>query len=207
MEASERAIPKPPWCATFQTMAELQDAVEAIRRGEIVGFPTDTLYGIGVDPYSEGAIDGLFRLKGRPAGKPMALLVASIDQAMGLAEFSDRALDLADRHWPGGLTMVMPKLRQAPPWLGDPVRRTIGLRCPGHATALELLDAIGPLVVTSANRSGEEPAIDDVTARTLLGDAVSVYLEGRAPGGSPSTVVDLTDPAPLVIRTGPVEEL
>ena len=107
-------------------MAEMNDAIEAIRRGEIVGFPTDTIYGIGVDPFSEGAIDGLFRLKGRPTNKPMALLVASIEQAMSLAEFSDRALDLADRHWPGGLTLVMPKLSQAPPWLGDPVRRTIG---------------------------------------------------------------------------------
>lgn len=188
-------------------MAELQDAIDAIRRGEIVGFPTDTIYGIGVDPFSEGAIDGLYRLKARPAAKPIALLVASIEQAMSLAEFSDRALDLADRHWPGGLTMVMPKLSQAPPWLGDQERRTIGLRCPDHPLALELMGTVGPLVVTSANRTGEAPAVDDAEARNILGDAVSVYLEGASPGGAPSTVVDLTDPTPLVLRPGPVEQL
>jgi tRNA threonylcarbamoyl adenosine modification protein (Sua5/YciO/YrdC/YwlC family) len=184
----------------------IEEAVDAVRRGEIVGFPTDTLYGIGVDPYSEGAIDGLFRLKQRPSDKPMALLVASIDQAMALAEFEDTGLDLADRHWPGGLTLILPRLAQAPPWLGDAARRTIGLRCPDHPVALALLAAAGPLVVTSANRTGQEPAVDDTGARALLGDAVSLYLPGSSPGGVASTVMDLTKPSPLVLRPGPVRE-
>ncbi len=184
----------------------MNDAIDAVRRGEIVGFPTDTIYGIGVDPYSEGAIDGLYRLKNRLPGKPMALLVASIEQAIDLAEFNDDALDLTDRHWPGGLTLILPRLGQAPPWLGDATRRTIGLRCPDHPVALELLNDAGPLVVTSANQTGQEPAIDHVDARTILGDAVSVYLEGASPGGTASTVIDLTQPTPLILRPGPVEE-
>lgn len=188
-------------------MDDHQEAIDAIRRGEIVGFPTDTIYGIAVDPYSEGAIEGLYRLKGRPIDKPMALLVASIDQAMSLAEFNDRALDLADRHWPGGLTLILPRLRQAPPWLGDAAKRTIGLRSPDHPVALDVLERAGPLVVTSANLSNDDPAVDHTGARGLLGDAVSVYLEGRSPGGSPSTIVDLTAPTPLILRSGPVGEL
>ena len=188
-------------------MEEINAAVEAIGNGEIVGFPTDTIYGIGVDPYSEGAIDGLYRLKARPSSRPLALLVASIDQALSLAEFTDDAVDLADEHWPGGLTMVLTRLAQAPPWLGDQKRRTVGLRCPDHPTALALLERTGPLVVTSANRSGESPAIDDVGAREILGDAVSIYLAGSSPGGRASTVVDLTEPSPLILRKGPVEEL
>lgn len=185
-------------------MADLNEAIEAIRRGEVVGFPTDTIYGVGVDPYSEEAIEGLYHLKKRPADKPMALLVASIDQAMDLAEFNDDALDLTDEHWPGGLTLILPRLAKAPPWLGDAARRTIGLRCPDHPVALALLESAGPLVVTSANESGAAPAIDHSDARALLGDAVSVYLEGTSPGGRASTVIDLTRPTPLIIREGPV---
>ena len=185
-------------------MDQMDVALAAIGQGEIVGIPTDTIYGIGVDPYSEGAVDGLFRLKGRPARKPLALLVASIEQAMSLAEFSDDALDMADRWWPGGLTLVLPRLTQAPTWLGDQTRRTIGLRCPNHPTALQLLDRAGPLVVTSANRTGEAPAVDEAEARDILGDSVSMYLEGRSPGGRASTVVDLTQPSPLILRPGPV---
>lgn len=182
----------------------IQEAVEALRRGEIVGVPTDTLYGLAADPYQQDALEAIFVLKGRPQVKPLAILVASIDQAMSLAMFTDHALDLADEHWPGALTLVIPKLQSAPEWLGHRERRTIGLRCPGHPVALELLEASGPLAVTSANISDQAAAVDDVGARDLFGDAVAVYLEGEAPGGVASTIIDLTEPEPLVLRKGPV---
>lgn len=182
----------------------IESAIEALRRGEVVGMPTDTLYGLAVDPFREAAVEALSRLKGRGDDKPLAILVASIDQAMSLAEFTDHALDLADQHWPGGLTLVLPRLAQTPSWLGDPSRRTVGLRCPDHPVALKLLAGYGPLAVTSANFTGQPAAGDDVEAEDLFGDSVEVYLRGSAPGGQASTIIDLTAPTPLILRKGPV---
>jgi tRNA threonylcarbamoyl adenosine modification protein (Sua5/YciO/YrdC/YwlC family) len=179
-------------------------AVEALRRGGIVGVPTDTLYGLATDPFREDALDAIFELKGRPDQKPLAILVASVEQGMTLASFSDRALELAERHWPGALTLVLPRLETAPQWLGHRGKRTVGLRCPDHPVALELLEVAGPLAVTSANLSGHEAVVDHEEARALFGDAVAVYLEGRAVGGEASTIIDLTEPAPLTLREGPI---
>lgn len=185
-------------------MVTTPEVVAALRDGKIVGIPTDTLYGLAVDPYRQDALDAIFELKGRPGEKPLAILVASMDQAMGLAQFADHALDLADEHWPGALTMILPRLPSAPDWLGHRDRRTVGLRCPDHPVALELLEASGPLVVTSANLSGQQAALNHEEAEALFGDAVAIYLEGKAKGGQASTIVDLTAPDPLVLRQGPV---
>ncbi len=182
----------------------IAEALAALRRGEIVGVPTDTLYGLAADPFRQDALDAIFDLKGRSGDKPLAILVASVEQGMRLASFSDRALELAERHWPGALTLVVPRLATAPEWLGHRGRRTVGLRCPDHPVALELLEAAGPLAVTSANLSGHEAVLDEVEARDLFGDAVAVYLEGRAPGGQASTIIDLTEPDPLTLREGPI---
>jgi len=179
-------------------------AVDALRLGEIVGVPTDTLYGLAADPFREDALDAIFELKGRPDHKPLAILVASVEQGMTLASFSDRAIELAEQHWPGALTLVLPRLDTAPDWLGNRGRRTVGLRCPDHPIALELLEVTGPLAVTSANLSGHEAVVDHAEAQALFGDAVAVYLEGRAVGGQASTIIDLTEPAPLTLRPGPV---
>lgn len=179
-------------------------AVDALRRGDIVGVPTDTLYGLAADPFREDALDAVFELKGRPNHKPLAILVASMEQGMTLASFSDRAIELAEEHWPGALTLVVPRLETAPAWLGHQGKRTVGLRCPNHPVALELLEVTGPLAVTSANLSGHEAVVDDEEARALFGDAVAVYLEGRAVGGRASTIIDLTEPSPLTLRQGPI---
>ena len=182
----------------------IEAAVGALRDGGIVGVPTDTLYGLAADPFRQDALESIFLLKGRPQVKPLAILVASIEQAIGLAMFTDKALDLADKHWPGALTLVVPRLEATPAWLGHQERKTIGLRCPDHPVALELLEASGPLAVTSANVSDQAAAVSDGEARDLFGDAVSVYLRGEAPGGQASTIIDLTEPQPLVLREGPV---
>ena len=181
-------------------------AVVAIRTGGVVGVPTDTLYGLAVDPFREEALETLFRLKGRPEDKPVALLVASVEQAMSLAEFTDDAIDLADGYWPGGLTLILTRLPDTPDWLGHASRRTIGVRCPDHPLALQLLESVGPLAVTSANLAGGEAAANDVEARAIFGDSVNYYIAGEAPGGAASTIVDLTEPTPLVLRRGPVPD-
>jgi len=185
--------------------AIIEDAAGAVRSGEVIGVPTDTLYGLAADPFDQNALERIFAIKGRPGVKPLAVLVADLDQAQQIAAFSDRALDLAEEHWPGALTLVLPKLASVPQWVGQSERRTVGLRCPGHEVTLELLRVTGPLAVTSANISGQEGVLDDTEARALFGDEVAVYVPGEAPGGTSSTILDLTEPAEWVLREGPVQ--
>lgn len=183
---------------------DVSAAARAIKRGELVGVPTDTVYGLAADPYDEAALEKLYTLKGREARKPIAILVASLEQGLLLGAMSDRALDLADKYWPGPVTLVVPRLDTAPQWLGDTSRRTIALRCPDHRVALDLLDLTGPLAVTSANHSSDAPAQTAADAMATFGDEVLTYLEGTAGGGEPSTLVDLTHPAETVLRNGPI---
>lgn len=183
----------------------IEEAVAAIRAGEVVGLPTDTVYGIGVDPLNAAAVARLFELKGRPDHKPIGLLVATIDQARDIGHISDGVAELASRHWPGALTLVVtPKVILAD-WVGDKQLRTVGIRVPDHPVARSLLDQTGPLAVTSANASGGPEAMSAREARDIFGDRVAVYLDGVAPGGQASTVIDATGADLAVIRQGPVE--
>ena len=182
---------------------DIQAAVEVIRDGGVVGLPTDTVYGIGVDPVDEAAVATLFELKGRPSAKPVGILVASLDQATEIGVIEGWAIDMARLHWPGALTLVARPRVILADWVGDSHARTVGIRVPDHPVALELLEATGPLSVTSANRSGSPEARDDAEARAIFGDRVH-YVAGTSPGGEPSTVVDVTGVTPLVLRPGPV---
>lgn len=182
---------------------DIAAAVEVVGAGGVVGVPTDTVYGIGADPLDDEAVGLLFELKGRPAAKPVGLLVASLEQAVGMGQIEGIALDLARRHWPGGLTLVVRPLVVLADWVGDRQADTVGIRVPDHPVALELLEATGPLTVTSANRSGSPEATDDAGAREVFGDRVH-YVAGTSPGGEPSTVVDVTGSRPVVLRRGPV---
>jgi len=185
-------------------MSDLDEAVAAIKAGAVIGIPTDTLYGLAADPFNPDALERIFEMKGRPGLKPLSLLVASVEQAEEIAAFSDRAFELAEKHWPGGLTLVLPKLDSVPEWIGQRERRTVGLRCPDHEVALRLLELTGPLAVTSANISSQESALSDEDARDLFGDEVACYVQGKAPGGAGSTVIDLTRPTEWILRDGPV---
>ena len=182
----------------------IEDAAAAIRRGEVIGLPTDTVYGIGADPMSEQAVARLFELKGRPEHRPVGLLVASFEQAEVIGDISGVAADLAAAHWPGALTLVVTPTVILADWVGDAQRQTVGLRVPDHPVALELLSAVGPLAVTSANVSGGDESLSHEEARALFGDRVSVYVEGRSPGGQSSTVVKVTGGEVVVLRQGPV---
>lgn len=179
-------------------------AVEAVQNGQVVGLPTDTVYGIGADPFNLDAVARLFELKGRPEHKPVGVLVASLEQAREIGDIGGDAAVLAERHWPGALTLVVtPKVVMAE-WVGDRMLRTVGIRVPDHPTAVRLLIATGPLAVTSANRSGGAEAMSDDEARAIFGDEVSVYVPGTAPGGEASTVVDASGVELTVLREGPV---
>lgn len=183
---------------------KLEEAIEAVRSGLIVGLPTDTVYGIGVDPTNLEAVASLFELKGRPAHKPVGLLAASLEQAASVGEIRGAVAELAAKHWPGALTLIVRPKVALSDWIGDQQQRTVGVRVPDHPVARELLEATGPLSVTSANRSQDPEAMSDEEARRIFGDEVAVYLPGSAPGGQASTVVDVTGGEMVVLRAGPV---
>lgn len=184
--------------------SSLEDAVEAAREGLIVGLPTDTVYGVGVDPTNIEAVQSLFELKGRPPHKPVGLLAASLEQAGSVGVIEGEVADLAATHWPGALTLVVKPSVVLSNWVGDEQQSTVGIRVPDHPVALALLRETGPLSVTSANRSGEPEAMSDGEAQRIFGDQVAVYLPGVCPGGEASTVVDVTGGEMVVLREGPV---
>ncbi|MEU3573024.1 L-threonylcarbamoyladenylate synthase [Kitasatospora sp. NPDC036755] len=183
----------------------LREAASAIRRGELVVLPTDTLYGVGADAFSPEAVGELMAARGRGRNTPSPVLVGSPTTLHGLVtDFSEQAWELVDAFWPGGLTLVarhQPSLR----WdLGD-TRGTVAVRMPLHPVAIELLNATGPLAVSSANRIGGPSPLTCDEAQAQLGDAVSVYLDGGAAVDSAtSSIVDVTGKVPVLLRAGAI---
>ncbi|QUR68450.1 L-threonylcarbamoyladenylate synthase [Mycobacterium spongiae] len=180
-------------------------AVAALQASRLVVMPTDTVYGIGADAFDSAAVAGLLAAKGRGRDMPVGVLVGSWHTIEGLAfSLPDVARELVRAFWPGALSLVV---AQAPSlqWdLGD-ARGTVMLRMPLHPVAIELLREVGPMAVSSANVSGQPPAVDADEARRQLGDVVTVYLDaGPAAQQAASTIVDLTGAAPRVLRPGPV---
>lgn len=179
-------------------------AVSALEAGLLVGLPTDTVYGIAADPWSEAGVKALYDLKGRSPGHPIALLAADVGQVSELCIVTAPARLLGERFWPGPLTIVLEAADRVPSWIGDRDRRTVGLRVPQHPVALDLLKTVGALAVTSANPTGRDPALNDRQAAAMFGEAVAAYLPGEGGTGVASTVVDVTVDPPRVLRPGPV---
>jgi L-threonylcarbamoyladenylate synthase len=183
-------------------VTDLDAAVAALRAGEIVVVPTDTVYGIAVDPSRPGATDRLFAVKARPTDVPLPILAADADQAFSLAaDVSPVARRLAEACWPGGLTIVLPRRAGLDFDLGGADDATIGVRVPDHEVPRALARAVGPLATTSANLHGRPtPETAAGVAAELAG--VAVVLDGGRCAGAPSTVVVCTGDGWRVVREG-----
>ena len=187
------------------TISPVAEAAAAVSRGELVVFPTDTVYGIGARPDDAEATLRLFQAKRRPRDLELPLLAATEEALRGIASFDARADRLAAAFWPGPLTIVLRRTALTAGWDlgGDP--GTVGVRVPRHPLALAVLAATGPMAVTSANRSGEQPARSCEDLERTFGELVSVYLCEESPlAGPASTVVDLTSAPARVLRAGAV---
>lgn len=179
-------------------------AIECLRDGGLVVFPTETVYGIAVRSDRPDSIERLRAAKGRDADKPMAVHVGRFEQIERAASRLPRlAHRLIERYWPGPLTLVVPD-RTAP----ADAPRTVGLRFPAHDVARALLGAIDvPVLGTSANRSGDPPACDAATADELIGDAVDIVLDGGPSElKEASTVVEILDDGWRLLREGFIDE-
>lgn len=183
----------------------IRAAADAVRAGRCVVLPTDTVYGIGCDAFNRDAVATLLATKHRGPDMPVPVLVGSWVTIQGLVrEFTETAKTLVEAFWPGGLSIVVPEAPSLPWNLGD-TRGTVLLRMPNQPLALELLQETGPMAVSSANISGNPPATTAAQARQQFGDAVGLYLDGgEAEVGKPSTIVDLSGPAPVILREGAI---
>src|SRR5262252_1418492 len=146
----------------------LRQILSFLRAGGVIAFPTDTAYGLGADPFNETAVRRIFEIKGRPDNKPILLLVNSIAMAQSVAHVSERALALAERFWPGPLTMILPA-RETVPTSVTAGTGTIGVRWGNAPFANRLLDSLGqPITATSANRTGMPTAVTAAEVRDQL---------------------------------------
>jgi L-threonylcarbamoyladenylate synthase len=185
--------------------AAYDEIVSFLRRGGIIAFPTDTAYGLGVDPFNDAAVDRLFNVKGRREAKPILLIVDSVPMAESVSHPPRNFYEVIEKFWPGPLTLVIP----ARPQLSVSVTAgtgTIGLRWPVAPFANTLVRRFGcPITATSANRSGEPATITAGEVRSQLGGSLDALIDGGAlPARGGSTLLDLTSDPPVLLREGPV---
>jgi len=198
---------RPPLLSALDPAA-LTEAALAMRAGGIVGIPTETVYGIAVVPFPE-ALAAVIAAKQRPDDKGIALLIDGLDQVDGLVDVAESARRLAEHHWPGALTLVLPLLRpELVPEVLTGGRDTLGLRIPDHPVPRALARELGPIAVTSANRSGEPAALVPEELIAAVGHSLALVLDdGPVRGGVASTVVSVDrDGSWRVLREGALEQ-
>jgi len=188
-------------------MLDVSEAVAALSKGELVVYPTDTLYGIGADVCNEVAVRKVFEIKKRPLSKPLPIAVSDFEMLEKVAYVDDKAMRLADFFLPGKLTLVLKKkdvISDVVTAGGDKV----AVRIPGNKVALELLSRFGgPITATSANVHGmETPSVINEIRMQFKNQGISVYLDTGRVAGKPSTVVDVTGETVRVIRVGEITE-
>ena len=179
-------------------------ALENLKRGGLVAFPTDTVYGVGALAFDAAAVESIYTAKNRPVEKAIPILIGEPeDLGKVTAEVPPIAAKLATRFWPGPLTLVVPKHPNLPDVVSE--GPTVGVRVPDHPVARALLTAAGPMAVTSANISGGESPNTAESVSSQLNGRIPLILDGgETPGGVPSTVVNCLGTEPVILREGPV---
>ena len=189
---------------TYTFPGGLRHAIKILKRGGVVAFPTDTIYGLGANILSPQAVERVYKIKGRPSSMALPLLLSDVGELEQIAaEVPEMALTLAQRFWPGGLTLILKASPQIPPAVtggGD----TVAVRLPNHPVPIELVRGLGhPITGTSANPSGGPDPITARDVERLLGDRVDCIIDYATPTqGKSSTVVDLTGITPRMLRQG-----
>lgn len=190
-------------------MSAIDDAVAAVRDGQLIVIPTDTVYGLASRADDPAATARIFEAKGRSRDAELPVFVNTFEGARALARWDYRLGEIVARcFWPGPLTIVLPRSEESRGWDLGGDGSTIGLRMPNHSLVRAILEGVGvPLAVTSANRSGQPTAAKGEEVSALFGDAVSIYLlEEKLLANRPSTVIDLSEGDLRVVREGAISE-
>lgn len=183
------------------------EVVQSLKSGGIVAIPTDTVYGLGADPFNASAVQKLYTFKGRPDGKPIPLILSSVEDIHSVAQnLPGFFFHLTDRFWPGGLTIVVESKDLLPVLTAG--GNTVGVRIPDNPLLLQILRAFGgPMAITSANVSGEPPATSIQEIGEELASRIDVIVDGgKTPGPVPSTVYDISVSPPIIRRSGVISE-
>lgn len=184
--------------------SEISRALEILRKGGIVAFPTDTVYGLGALAFDNAAIESIYTAKDRPLEKAIPILIGDLSDLDRIgSDIPEMALRFAERFWPGPLTCVIPKKSTLPPAVS--ATSTVAVRIPNHPDALALLRAAGPMAVTSANISGAQNPLTAQDVYEQLQGRIPIILDGgKTPGGIPSTLADCTGEKPVILREGTI---
>jgi len=185
----------------------LEQILSFLRAGGVIAFPTDTAYGLGADPFNDGAVRRIFEIKGRPETKPILLLVSSMEMANRVVTFSEKAVALAERFWPGPLTMVLPARETVSSGITAGTG-TVGIRWADAPFAQRLLTAFDrPITATSANLAGRPSTVTIAEVREQLGESLDLVVDGGTlPARGGSTLSDLTAIPARLLREGPIPE-
>jgi len=186
------------------TRENILTASQTVKTGGLVVYPTDTVYGLGCDPFNAEAVKRVFRVKGERE-KPLPILASDIEQAEKIAYLSKNARKIVERFWPGPLMIVVPKKPTLPNIVTCSLG-SVGVRVPKHDLAIQFISlSNGLLVGTSANKAGKKPTLTASEAAEQLGKEVDVILDmGPTSLGVPSTVISLTSEKPRILREGPL---
>jgi L-threonylcarbamoyladenylate synthase len=191
-------------CSVDTSLLEgMRKAKQALAKGDLVVVPTDTVYGLAADAFNAEAVQALLDAKGRGRQSPPPVLIPNVDSLYALADsVSPTALRLAEKYWPGPLTLIL-RAQASLQWDLGETKGTVALRVPNHKITLALLAESGPLAVSSANLTGKPAANTVNQAFEYLGDMVAVYLDGGdAELGEASTILDLTGEKIRIVREG-----
>lgn len=188
------------------TPGAIEAAIDVLRSGGLVAFPTDTVYGVGSLAFQEKAIESIYTAKDRPIEKAIPVLIGDDQDLIQVAEeIPTLAAKLISRFWPGPLTILVPKRPTLPGVISN--TSTVGVRVPDHNVARTLLRLAGPMAVTSANISGQPSPTSAQQVFTQLGGRIAMIIDGgETPGGIPSTLVDCTGDQIQVLREGPISK-
>jgi len=182
---------------------EIEKGVKILQKGGVIAFPTDTVYGLGADVFNTRAVERVYEIKNRPRNQQFPLLIADAKQLTTLAEpIPEITWLLAERFWPGGLTLVLSKKDSLPAYIAS--GPTVAVRVPNHPVCLALIEGLGnPITGTSANTSGQPAALTAAeVGQQLVGKIDLIINGGKCPGGKESTIVDITRLPPTILRHG-----
>jgi L-threonylcarbamoyladenylate synthase len=187
------------------TTAAIKEAARIVAEGGVIVYPTDTVYGLGCNPFNEEAVKRIFRIKGERT-KPLPILASDVKGIEKIAHITDKALKFAEKFWPGPLTMVLLKKPSLPSIVTRDLN-SVAVRVPNHKVALELIRTSGRLLVgTSANKTGKKPPRIVKEAAKQIGEEVDLIIDdGPTPIGASSTIIDLTQEKPKIVRQGPIK--
>ena len=190
----------------YPSLKKISIIVEMLKRGKVIIYPTDTVYGLGVNAFDSEAVYKIFRIKKRPLNQALPIAVSGLKMAQSLVNITEKAKILMETFWPGALTIILEKTSPIPEIVTGG-RIGIGIRTPNHPVALTVVEMLNvPIIATSANIHGEISPVNVEEVSDQLRKSVDLIIDGGTISGTPSTIINMLEEPPMIIRKGNVTE-